>query len=119
RHTLRSRAWRGAVPSQPEPAIVCTHERRPGTTVCLHCRHEARLAAQAKRKRLLLRGSAVSAVVLSVFVVGALGAMALRGRVKPASHTPRASEVVAVSTTADTTPIPTVTVKQQGDVAPR
>lgn len=89
--------------------------------MCLHCRHEARLAAQAKRKRLLLRGSAVSAVVLSVFVVGALGAMAIRGKMKPGSRTAQAAEVIAVSTVADTSPASTPAapaVRQQGDVAP-
>ena len=110
------------MPSQPESTIVCTHERRPGTTVCLHCRHEARLAAQAKRKRLLLRGSAVSAAVLAVFVVGALGAMALRGRVQAPHATPRPQQVVAVNSAPDTTATiataTVATVKQQGDLAP-
>ncbi|HVX39938.1 MAG TPA: hypothetical protein VHB25_10225 [Gemmatimonadaceae bacterium] len=86
--------------------------------MCLHCRHEARLAAQAKRKRLLLRGSAVSAAFLSVVVVGALGAMALRGRGKGATHTAQAAEVVAMKSATDTTAAP-VSVKQEGDVQPR
>lgn len=107
------------MPSQPETNIVCTHERRPGTTVCLHCRHEALLAAQARRKRLLLRGSAVSAAVLSVVVVGALGAMAIRGRMKALPRAAQAAEVVAVATPLDTAKAPATTVKQQGDVAPR
>ena len=47
----------------PEIIETCTHERRPGTTVCLRCRHAARAAARERFKRLMLRGSAVAIVV--------------------------------------------------------
>lgn len=61
-------------------AETCTHERRPGTTVCLHCRHAALEAARERRQRVFLRGSAIF-VMLAVFAgAGAVGATALRDR---------------------------------------
>ena len=107
------------MPTQSETEIICTHERRPGTTVCLHCRHEALLAAQAQRKRLLLRGSAVSVAVLAVFVGGTFGATAIRARLVAAAHRAQPVAVVAVNSTPDTTRAVPVMVKQQGDIAPR
>jgi hypothetical protein len=71
-------------PQQPSE-IVCTHERRPGTTVCLHCRHAARVAMQAKRKRILLRGSAVAVVIATFVAVGMLSATAIRGKSRRAA----------------------------------
>ena len=62
------------------PLQKCTHERGPGTTICLHCRHEARLAARIKRKRLMLRGAAAAIVVATSLAASALGATAIRGR---------------------------------------
>lgn len=73
---------------------VCTHERRPGTTVCLHCRHAARLEARTKRKRLMLRGSAVAIVLATLGAAGVLGATALRGR-NAAANDPKPLQVVA------------------------
>ena len=73
---------------------VCNHERRPGTTVCLHCRHAARLEARTRRKRLMLRGSAVAIVLGTVGAAAALGATALRGR-NAARSDPKPLEVVA------------------------
>ena len=64
----------------------CTHERRPGTTVCLHCRHAALEAARERRQRMFLRGSAIF-VMLAVFAgAGAVGATALRDRSANAAH---------------------------------
>lgn len=63
----------------PHPANpICTHERRPGTTVCLLCRQEARLAAADRRKKLLLRGAAVG-IVTAVVGLGLSSASFLRG----------------------------------------
>ena len=59
---------------------ICTHERGVGTTVCLHCRKEARLAAKDRRQRLMLRGAAGTIIVATGLAVTALGANALRGR---------------------------------------
>jgi hypothetical protein len=58
---------------------ICTHERRPGTTVCLLCRQEARLATADRRKKLLLRGTAVG-IVIAVVAIGVSNATFLRGR---------------------------------------
>lgn len=78
-------------PQQPSD-VICTHERRPGTTVCLHCRHAARIATRAKRKRLVLRGGAAVIVIATFIAAGALGATAIRGKVR------RSSEVATVAT---------------------
>ena len=64
-------------PQQPSE-VVCTHERRPGTTVCLHCRHAARISAQAQRTRLVFRGSAAAIVFGTLIVAGSRGATAPR-----------------------------------------
>src|SRR5204862_3035239 len=47
---------------------------------CLHCRHDAYVAAQAKRKRLMLRAAALVTGVGVFVVAGALGATAIRAR---------------------------------------
>lgn len=63
-----------------QPTEVCTHERRPGTTVCLHCRHEARVLARVRRKQLVLRGGALVVALAVVGTAGLLSAGALRNR---------------------------------------
>jgi hypothetical protein len=70
---------------QQSSEIICTHERRPGTTVCLHCRHAARIAARAKRQRLMLRAGAVGIVIVTIATAGLIGATAIRGRVRDAA----------------------------------
>ena len=57
---------------------ACPHEVRPGTTVCLHCRHTERLAARERRKRYMLRSSVVGVVVATLGTAGVLGAMVIR-----------------------------------------
>ena len=47
----------------------CLHEIRPGTTVCLHCRKEERLARIARRRRSIAR---VFGVVAGVAVCGVI-----------------------------------------------
>lgn len=59
---------------------ICTHERGVGTTVCLHCRKEARVAAKDRRRRLVLRGSAAGIVVATGVAATALGATAIRDK---------------------------------------
>ena len=45
----------------------CPHERRPGTTVCLHCRHEALAAARARQRRTIANvGIVALAVALAI-----------------------------------------------------
>lgn len=64
-----------------DPAVqTCPHGLRPGTTVCLHCRHDARLAARQRRYRLLARaglitlgGGAVVALIIGGVVAIAPG----------------------------------------------
>ncbi len=65
---------------QSLPMEPCPHERGPSTTVCLHCRRDARLAAQARRQRVLLRGGAVALVFVTLGAGGLLGASAIRER---------------------------------------
>lgn len=116
-------------PTSDQTIPVCTHERGPGTTVCLHCRREARIAASHRRRQLALRGSA-GAIILTIFLAaGVLSASALRGRgsrdaaPKSTDNAPRATtQSPAVQTpvtqNAATTP-PTVkadSVAQQGAV---
>jgi hypothetical protein len=59
---------------------TCTHDRGPGTTVCLHCRYEARVAARARRQRLMLRVGATAIIVVTLTAAGVAGASAIRGR---------------------------------------
>lgn len=69
------------VSKTPQSATqVCTHERRPGTTVCLHCRHAERIAAGERRKKLMWRGAAGAVVLVVIGVTGAMSATAIRGR---------------------------------------
>ncbi|HEX5409348.1 MAG TPA: hypothetical protein VFW89_06220 [Gemmatimonadaceae bacterium] len=53
-------------PRTPPP---CTHLRGPGTTVCLHCRRDARRAAQARTAQVALR---IGAGVVGVAVIAVL-----------------------------------------------
>lgn len=65
------------------PSNSCPHELRPGTTVCLHCRWEARTAARQRRNRVLVRGSSALAVLATLGVIGLVGRVALHGRSFP------------------------------------
>lgn len=86
-------------PSPQLPSDTCTHERGPGTTVCLHCRREARMVASEKRRRLLLRGGATTIVLATLGTAAALGASAMRAKAaakvaKPAVNVPAGSSPV-------------------------
>lgn len=63
-------------------SAVCMHERRPGTTVCLHCRHAEREVARERRKHLILRSSKVAVVATTLGAAGLLSALAIRARVE-------------------------------------
>lgn len=79
----------------------CPHEIRPGTTVCLHCRHVERLAARERRKRYVLRSSAAGAIVVTIGAAGVLGAMVIRGRpARPTVRTERAAQTASVDQSA-------------------
>jgi hypothetical protein len=62
-------------PATPPP---CPHGLRPGTTVCLHCRQEARAAAQQRRYRLAARVglATLGGAVLISLIIGGLNAIA-------------------------------------------
>jgi hypothetical protein len=89
---------------------ICTHERGVGTTVCLHCRKEARIVAGDRRRRLMLRGAAGAIVVATGVAASALGATALRDKKNAPKHP------AAVTRTA---PPPTAAVVAPQPVAPQ
>ena len=78
------------------PALPsCPHELRPGTTVCLHCRRDARASTQAKLQR---------TVLVSVVAVGCVGAavagLASGSAAFPSRRAAVGSEPVAVDAPA-------------------
>jgi hypothetical protein len=65
------------MPTAPSIPDTCPHERRPGLTVCLHCRHAAREAEAERRRRTMSRAG----VVVGVVVIGiTIAHAALRAR---------------------------------------
>jgi len=62
------------------PTNPCPHELRPGTTVCLHCRWEARSATRRRRRRLLMKGSSGLALLSTLAVMGLVGRVAFEKR---------------------------------------
>src|SRR5215208_2508020 len=72
--------------------ITCPHGKRAGITVCLHCRHEARVAARQRRMRAVMRfgGIAIGGGVLVALTVGGLVAVVPRAFSKDRNRdTPR------------------------------
>jgi hypothetical protein len=107
-------------PSSQPAMPPCNHERRPGTAVCLHCRHAAIEAAKARRKKVMLRGAAVGVVLAVVGAAGALSANAIAGRIEARREARNASLVVASSEPAKETKdtsVSAVPVTLQGEVA--
>lgn len=91
-------------------APTCTHERRPGTTVCLHCRHAERIAAAERRKKLALRGAALGIVVAVLGTAGLMSASAIRGKIASrgvSEQKPLASSAPA-SDSANGTTVPAI-----------
>ncbi len=78
----------------PQDLTNCPHERRPGTTVCLHCRHAERLAARAARAKnfshVMVGGAilGVIAVVISAATAAFDGRQQADAASAPASTTP-------------------------------
>jgi hypothetical protein len=68
-------------PVEVQSPAECPHGLRPGTTVCLRCRQEARSAARAKRVRMATRAglAGMAAVVAIALIVGAWNAIATDG----------------------------------------
>ncbi|HJU64686.1 MAG TPA: hypothetical protein VJ596_03375, partial [Gemmatimonadaceae bacterium] len=62
----------------PRNAPPCPHEQRPGTAVCLHCRHAARIAARERNARLATRGAFGALAIGVLAAVGAAAASALQ-----------------------------------------
>jgi len=66
------------------PTNACPHELRPGTTVCLHCRWEAKSAARKRRRRLLMKGSSGVALLTTLAVMGLVGRVTILQRMSAA-----------------------------------
>lgn len=67
------------------PALKsCPHDLRPGTTVCLHCRREARVTGQARTRRALARVGIVGVALLVCAAAAASGVSALQRYRAPA-----------------------------------
>src|SRR6476646_1130270 len=66
--------------AMPLPTNPCPHELRPGTTVCLHCRWEARSATKRRRRRLFMKGSSGLALLSTLAVMGLVGRVAFEKR---------------------------------------
>lgn len=66
-------------PMTPRPATQCTHERRPGTMVCLYCRAEERAVARSRQKRAAVRVLGAGGGLLLVAALLVAGSTALRG----------------------------------------
>jgi len=85
---------------------VCPHGLRPGTTVCLHCRQEARAAARHRRNQLVAR---FSLITLGIGVVVALvvgGVMAIAPGSEVAQADTPAIVVASSGSTTDAPPAP-------------
>ena len=70
RRAGRSSDAHALTPMPPQTPASCTHELRPGITVCLHCRHAARQSQAARTRVLLLRAG--GAVALLAVAAGAV-----------------------------------------------
>src|SRR5262245_38791387 len=62
------------------PYGQCPHERRPGTTVCLHCRHEELETARRRRRHVLSRVTVVALGIGICAIFGVAGANAVQSR---------------------------------------
>ena len=61
-------------------SVACAHERRPGTTVCLLCRAEARVATRNRRTRTFVRATSATIMIAALAAAGTVGASAYRSR---------------------------------------
>src|SRR5262245_49590139 len=109
-HSPSSSPARPLSPSSSASLESCPHGQRPGTKICLHCRHEARMVAKQRRRRLMLRGSAFSAVLLFLASVGTIGAVAFKrysAPRRPESQTQAQQTVAVASPVNDSVAAPT------------
>lgn len=63
----------------PTDPTVCTHDRGPGTTLCLRCRHDQWQALQRRRQQMLMRFLGLASIGGIIGVAGVAGAITLRG----------------------------------------
>src|SRR5688572_23420579 len=86
---------------------TCPHGLRPGTTVCLHCRQDARAAARQRRTQLVARFTLITLGVCLVvaLIVGAIMAIAPNGT-EPMTDSSRVIATATDSTGAPVAPPP-------------
>lgn len=86
----------GLIPPQYAASFIvtCTHELRPGTTVCLYCRHEAHLAREAGRRRTLARIALGIAAVAVLIGGGVTAAKFARGSAPDSAASTASDDVV-------------------------
>jgi len=80
------------------PYGQCPHERRPGTTVCLHCRHEELETARRRRRHVLSRVTVVALGIGICAIFGVAGANAVQSRLTRSASvapTPRSKDARA------------------------
>src|SRR3954466_3315812 len=63
----------------PTAPTTCTHERGPGTTMCLRCRHDQFQAMQKRRQQMLMRFLGLASVAGIIGIAGVAGAITIRG----------------------------------------
>ncbi len=83
---------------------TCPHGLRPGTTVCLHCRHDARIAARRRRYLFFARlglGTMGGAAIVAL-VVGGIMSMAGDG---PTSEAGAAADTIVTSVAVASPPV--------------
>src|SRR5450432_2413305 len=88
-----------ANPSVSYAPAACTHERGPGTSVCLRCRAELHAKSAARLKRTLVRVGAVVVVIAIGVGIGGGAITMNRGSVAPEQAAPAAQPSAASSTT--------------------
>lgn len=84
----------------PQDLTNCPHERRPGTTVCLHCRHAERLAARAARAKMFSHVMVGGAILGVIAVVASAATAAFDGRQADAATAPAVATAGLVPSSA-------------------
>src|SRR5688500_4621673 len=102
-----------AVIAMPQDLTNCPHERRPGTTVCLHCRHAERLAARAARAKMFSHVMVGGAILGVIAVVASAATAAFDGRqadaaTATATAAPATASASLLAAPAPSTPVATV-----------
>jgi hypothetical protein len=85
--------------ASPDIPPACPHGLRPGTTVCLHCRQEARIAARKRRYLIAVRigVATMGGIVLLALAVGGIMSVAGNGASGEAGATADPSAVTPVA----------------------